>query len=57
MDKLPECHVIIVCVHSDDSEELGKHLVQVLHQNTQIPIFSLQKGVKNGTKIKDMYVQ
>lgn len=55
-EDLKEVHVIIVCVDSQDSKPMGEQLVQDVKHLRAIPVFSLQKGVKNASSIKEAYV-
>jgi ketopantoate reductase len=61
-DVLATCHVIIVCVNSEDTKSCRTKLATVLDQKRQqkdmnITIFSLQRGVKNGDAIKSSFTQ
>lgn len=55
-EDLQEVHLIVVCVDSQDSKPMAEKLVKEVKHLPQVPIFSLQKGVKNGSAIKEAYV-
>jgi hypothetical protein len=55
-EDLQQVHLIVVCVDSQDSKPVAEKLVKEVKHLPQVPIFSLQKGVKNGSAIKEAYV-
>lgn len=55
-EDLQEVHLIVVCVDSQDSKPMAEKLVKDVKHLPRLPIFSLQKGVKNGSAIKEVYV-
>jgi ketopantoate reductase len=48
-----ECHLVVVTVNTADTKLCAEKLKQVLTENKKIPIFSLQRGVKNSSILKD----
>lgn len=55
-EDLKEVHTIVVCVDSQDSKPMAEQLVQDVKHLRSVPVFSLQKGVKNASSIKEAYV-
>lgn len=50
---LQECHVVIVTVNTCDTTSCGERLIQAMQDRKSVPIFSLQRGVKNSSVLKD----
>ncbi len=52
-DAVAECHMVIVTVNSEDTDSASRKLVELLNGKKEIPVFSLQRGVRNSSLLKD----
>mmetsp|Transcript_4591 Transcript_4591/g.4110 ORF Transcript_4591/g.4110 Transcript_4591/m.4110 type:complete len:407 (-) Transcript_4591:35-1255(-) len=50
---LQECHLLIIVVNSDDTQKCCQRVKDILQSSKNIPIFSLQRGVRNSAIVKD----
>lgn len=53
---LLDCHLIVMTVNSNDTKSCCAKLAEVVTNPKQMPIFSLQRGVRNSTIVKEEYV-
>ena len=51
---IQQCHLVIVTVNSVDTEACAEMLIQTMEEKMKVPIFSLQRGVKNSATLKDL---
>lgn len=51
-----ECHLIVVTVNAKDTSNLVEKLHGILQDKKNIPIFSLQRGVRSSSLLKDELV-
>jgi hypothetical protein len=52
-DGLEKCPMVIVTVNSEDTENCGKKLGEVLLNRKNVVVFSLQRGVRNSAMLRD----
>mmetsp|Transcript_24897 Transcript_24897/g.36716 ORF Transcript_24897/g.36716 Transcript_24897/m.36716 type:complete len:422 (-) Transcript_24897:140-1405(-) len=52
--KLGQCHVIFVCVNSEDCEACGKKIVEMVSSNLAITLFCMSRGVRGGSEFKEV---
>eukprot|EP01038_Epipyxis_sp_PR26KG_P010655 gene10655-14310_t len=50
---LQECHILIICVNTNDTEACCEKLAKLENLAKTVPVFSLQRGVKNSSVVKD----
>lgn len=53
MSALSEVHMVVVTVNSEDTLACAKQIVLGLGNRKKIPIFSLQRGIKQSTILSD----
>jgi ketopantoate reductase len=54
-DGLEECAMVIVTVNSEDTERTTAKLSEVLRSRKNVVVFSLQRGVRNSSILRDGY--
>lgn len=50
---LQDCHLIVLTVNSNDTKSCCAKLLETLPNPKSIPVFSLQRGVRNSATVKD----
>jgi ketopantoate reductase len=53
MNSLAECQLVVVTVNSSDTVACGQKITEVLHNNKNVPVFSLQRGVRHGAVLSE----
>lgn len=53
MSALSEVHMVVVTVNPEDTLGCAKQIVAGLGNRKKIPIFSLQRGIKQSTVLSD----
>ena len=50
---LQDCHLIIIAVNSNDTKACCAKLAEVVAQPKAMPVFCLQRGVRNSAIVKE----
>jgi hypothetical protein len=50
---LADCHLIVIAVNSNDTKACCAKLAETMPNPKAVPVFSLQRGVRNSATCKD----